>query len=334
MQRTRFTPPAAGPTRRTLLAGAGIGLLGPGLAAPALAQPRWPERPIEMIVGWTAGGGTDIMARAYARFLEQRIGGSVVVQNRPGAGSEIGAAAVARARPDGHTLMAVTMPVFVTIPIERNAQYRVDQFAPIGLIATDPNTITVADASPWRSLQEVIEQARREPERLNYASPGIGTDDHLNLVLLQQATGTRFTNVTFNGTPQMRTALLGRQVDMAGMNVGEVAATPDGLRMLAHSGERRSRFAPNTPTYKELGIEVDMSSERGIAAPAGTPPYILQRLREATVSVAQDAEFIKQMEALYTEMRFLPGEAWGEELRARQARFEALWRRTPWRDPA
>ncbi|HZF76557.1 MAG TPA: tripartite tricarboxylate transporter substrate binding protein, partial [Acetobacteraceae bacterium] len=314
-------------TRRHLLAGAGV-----ALAAPSLAQSRWPERPIELVVGWTAGGGTDVMARTYARFLEQRIGGSVVVQNRPGAGSEIGSAAVARARPDGHSLMAVTMPVFVTIPIERNAQYRVDQFAPIALIATDPNAITVHEQSPIRSLADLIERAKREPERLTFGSSGVGTDDHLQLMLLQEAAGIRLTHVSFPGTPQIRTALLGRQLDAVGLNVGEVATTPENLRMIVHSGNRRSRFAQNVPTYKELGLEVDMSSERGIAAPAGTPPYILERLREASASIAQDPEFIRAMEALYTEMRFLSGDAWGEELKARQATYETLWRRSPWRE--
>jgi tripartite-type tricarboxylate transporter receptor subunit TctC len=314
-------------TRRHLLAGAGV-----VLAAPSLAQSRWPERAIELVVGWTAGGGTDVMARTYARFLEQRIGGSVVVQNRPGAGSEIGSAAVARARPDGHSLMAVTMPVFVTIPIERNAQYRVDQFAPIALIATDPNAITVHEQSPIRSLADLIERAKREPERLTFGSSGVGTDDHLQLMLLQEAAGIRLTHVSFPGTPQIRTALLGRQLDAVGLNVGEVATTPENLRMIVHSGNRRSRFAQNVPTYKELGLEVDMSSERGIAAPAGTPPYILERLREASASIAQDPEFIRAMEALYTEMRFLSGDAWGEELKARQATYETLWRRSPWRE--
>lgn len=314
-------------TRRNLLAG--VALAAPSLA---LAQSRWPERPIELIVGWTAGGGTDVMARTYARFLEQRIGGSVVVQNRPGAGSEIGSAAVARARPDGHSLMAVTMPVFVTIPIERNAQYRVDQFAPVALIATDPNAVTVHEQSPIRSLADLIERAKREPDRLTFGSSGVGTDDHLQLMLLQEAAGIRLTHVSFPGTPQIRTALLGRQLDAVGLNVGEVATTPENLRMIVHSGDRRSRFAQNVPTYKELGLEVDMSSERGIAAPAGTPPAILERLREASASIAQDPEFIRAMEALYTEMRFLPGDVWAEELKARQATYETLWRRNPWRE--
>ncbi|WP_270934143.1 tripartite tricarboxylate transporter substrate binding protein [Falsiroseomonas oryzae] len=317
-------------TRRRALLTAGSALALPAL--PALGQPRFPERPIEIVVGFTAGGGTDLMARTYARFLEQRLGGSVVVLNRPGAGGEVAYTHVARARPDGHTLMAVTMPALLTIPIERNAQYRADQLTPIALIATDPCSITVHEQSPVRSLADLLDRARREPDRVTFASSGVGTDDHLQIVLLQEAAGVRFTHVGFPGSAQVRTALLGRQVDSMGLNVGEIAAAPENVRMIVQAGERRSRFAPDVPTYKELGFDVDISSERGISAPAGTPPAVLDRLREATADIARDAEFIKAMEALYTEMRVLIGEAWGAELRQRQARFEALWQRTPWRE--
>ncbi|MCS6890701.1 MAG: tripartite tricarboxylate transporter substrate binding protein [Rhodovarius sp.] len=316
--------------RRPLLGGLAGGLL----ATPALAQPRWPERPIEVVVAFTAGGGTDIMARAYARFLEARLGSPVVVVNRPGAGGEVGFASVARARPDGHTLLASTMPHMITIPIERSAQYRVDQFAPIALIATDPNAIIVRADSPIRDLPDLLERARRAPDALNYGSPGVGSDDHLQLVLLQEETGIRMTHVSFPGTAQIRTALLGRHIEVCGLNVGEVAAAPEGMRMLVHSGERRSRFAQDVPTYREYGLQVEMASERGIVAPAGVPPAILQRLREETAVIARDPEFIRHMEALYTEMRFIPGEQWAEEIRERQARYEALWRRTPWRERA
>ena len=307
-------------------------LLSGGLAAPALGQPRFPERPIEIVVGFTPGGGTDLMARTYARFLEQRLGGPVVVQNRAGAGGEVAFAAVARARPDGHTLIATTMPAFLTIPIERAAQYQAAQFAPVALIVSDPSCLTVHEQSPIRTLADLIDRARREPDSLSFGSPGIGSDDHLQLVLLQLAAGIRLTAVNFPGSSQIRTALLGRHVDTIGLNVGEIAAAPEGMRMLAHSGDRRSIFARDVPTYKELGFDVDMSSERGIAAPVGTPPETLARLREATAAIAQDPTFIRAMEEQYTEMRFVPGEAWAEELRLRQNRFEALWRSSPWRE--
>lgn len=315
-------------TRRGALAAA---IMAP-LAAPAIAQTlRFPERPIEIIVGFPPGGGTDLDARTYARFLEQRLGGTVVVTNRPGAGGEVALAAVARARPDGHTLGTTNFPSIVTIPIERQAQFRLDDFAPIANLVTDPSAISAHVDSPFRTLADVIERARAAPDTITYGSPGTGTDDHLQLVLLQEAAGIRLVHVVFQGDAPMRTALLGRQVDLIGLNLGQVTATPEKIRVLSQGGPTRSRFRPDVPTLRELGWPVEMASERGIVAPAGTPPAVLARLREATEDIARDPAFIAQLESRFTEPLYQPGEAWFARLRREEERYRELWRRTPWR---
>ena len=316
----------AAATRRGALAATGA-----LLAAPALAQTtRYPERPIEIVVGFTAGGGTDLDARSYARALEQRLGGTVVVSNRPGAGGELALGAVARARPDGHTLGSTNMPSLVTIPIERQAQFKLDDFAPVANLVTDPSAITAHAEGPFGSLADVIERARAAPDTVTYASPGVGTDDHLQLVLLQEAAGVRLNHVVFQGDPQLRTALLGRQVDVIGLNLGAVTATPQTTRMLSQGGPRRSRFRPEVPTLRELGYPVEMASERGLVAPAGTPPAILARLREATEDIARDPEFVRALEGRFTEPAFEPGDGWFARLRRDEAKYRELWRRTPW----
>ncbi len=314
-------------TRRSLL----LATLAAPAVAPALAQGnRYPDRPIEIVVGFVAGGATDLDARAYARLLEQRLGGNVVVVNRPGAGGEVSLAAVARARPDGHTLGTTNMPGFLTIPIERSAQYKLDDFAGIANLVTDPSAITVHAASPYRTLADLIGAARARPETITYASPGVGTDDHLQLVLLQQATGTRFTHVVFQGDPQLRTALLGRQVDSIGLNLGPVTANTENIRVLSQGGATRSRFSPDVPTLRELGFPIEMASERGLVAPAGTPPAILARLREATADIARDPEFVRILETRFTEPSYIPGDEWFAQLRARQETYRTLWATTPW----
>jgi putative tricarboxylic transport membrane protein len=317
-------------TRRGLLA-AGAAT---GLAAPAMAQTtagRFPERPVEIVVGFAAGGGTDLNMRSFARFLEARLGGPVVVINRPGAGTEVAMASVARARPDGHTLGAATMPTLITIPIERQAQFRLEDFAGIGQVASDPNAVTVHAQAPWRAIGELIEAARREPDRLTFASSGAGTDDHLQLVLLQEAAGIRMTHVTYPGSAPVRTALLSRQIDAVGLNVGEVMGAPESMRMLAQAGPVRSRFAPDVSTFRELGLAVEMSSDRGLIAPAGTPAAVLERLREAAADAARDPDFARQLEAQFTEVRFIPEKDWFEGLRTLQEHYRALWARAPWR---
>ena len=312
------------------------GLLGGALAlpavAPALAQAnRFPERPIEILVGFTAGGGTDLDARSYARALEQRLGGTVVVSNRPGAGGELALAATARARPDGHTLGTTNYPGLFTIPIERQAQYKLDDFAPLGNLVTDPSAITVHEDSPYQTLADLIAAAKRDPDKITYASPGVGTDDHLQLVLLQEAAGFRMTHVVFQGDPQLRTAMLGRQVDCMGLNLGAVTAAPDKMRMLSQGGTTRSRFRPNVPTLKELGFNVQMASERGLVTAAGVSAAVLAKLREATADIAQDADFRKQLESRFTEPAWEAGEAWFRRLKAEEADYRGLWQRTPWR---
>jgi len=300
------------------------------LAAPALGQPRYPERPIEIVVGFVAGGATDLDARAYARLLEKRLGGNVVVVNRPGAGGEVALASVARARPDGHTLGTTNMPGFLTIPIERQAQYKLDDFAPIANLVTDPSAITVHADSPIRSVQDLLDRAKAAPDTVTYASPGVGTDDHLQIVLLQALTGTRFSHVVFQGDPQLRTALLGKQVDCIGLNLGPVTAAPENIRVLSQGGATRSRFRPDVPTLKELGFPVEMASERGLVAPAGTPPAVLQRLREATEDIAKDPEFIRILESRFTAPAFEGGDAWFARLRGQEATYRQLWATTPW----
>lgn len=312
-------------TRRSILAAGGA-----TLAAPALGQPRWPDRPIELVVGFVAGGATDLDARAVAPLLERRLGGTVVVVNRPGAGGEVALASVARGRPDGHVLGTTNMPGLLTIPIERQAQFKLEDFAGIANFVTDPTAMTVHEDSPYRSMEDLIAAARARPDTITYASPGVGTDDHLQLVLLQAATGTRFTHVVFQGDPQLRTAILARQVDVMGLNLGPASANPEKLRTLAMAGATRSRFRPDLPTLKELGYPVEMASERGIVAPVGTPPAIVQRLREAMADVARDPDFVRILETRFTEPRFEEGGAWFARLAALQGSYRELWGRTPW----
>lgn len=314
-------------SRRTLL---GAALAAPAFA-PALAQTnRFPDRPIEILVGFSAGGGTDLDARSYGRALEQKLGGTVVVTNRTGAGGELALGATARAKPDGHTLGTTNYPGLLTIPIERTAQFKLDSFAPIANLVTDPSAITAHADGRYKTLKDVLDAARAAPDTLTFASPGIGTDDHLQLVLLQELTGVRLTHVVFAGDPQLRTAVLSKQVDLMGLNLGAVTATPDGFRILAQAGATRSRFGPDVPTLKELGFPIEMASERGLVAPAGVPSGILGKLREVTEEIARDPEFIRALESRFTEPAYEPGEAWFTRLRRQEADYRGLWAKTPW----
>ncbi|MFC7542533.1 tripartite tricarboxylate transporter substrate binding protein [Siccirubricoccus deserti] len=253
-------------------------------------------------------------------------------QQPPRCGGELALGVVARARPDGHTIGFTNFPGILTIPIERQAQFKLADFAPLANIVTDPSAITTHVDSPYRTLGDVIEKAKAAPGTITYASPGVGTDDHMQLVLLEQAAGIRLSHVVYQGDPGLRTALLGRQVDLIGLNLGAVTAAPEKMRLIAQGGATRSRFQPEVPTLKELGFPVEMASERGLVLPAGTPPAILARLREATADIARDPDFIRQVEGRFTVPLYEEGAAWFDRLRREEARFREIWQRTPWKE--
>jgi tripartite-type tricarboxylate transporter receptor subunit TctC len=318
--------------RSALLTLAATGLASPALAQPAVAQTRrYPDRPIELIVGFSAGGGTDVTARTFARFLEKELGGSVVVNNRAGASGEIGLAYVARARPDGHTLGITNMPGLVSLPIERRTpQFALDDFEYVANLVSDPSAFSVPAASPIRDFADLVAKAKQAPDTISFGSTGVGTDEHLALVMFQAASGARLIHVPFPGAGPMRTAVLGNQVEVAGLNVGEVAGSPAGVRMLVQGGETRSPFAPGVPTFKQAGFDVTMSSERGIVLAKSTPADVVARLREATAKVAADPAFQEQCRVQFTEMDYLDGPAWRVRLSEADRRFRQMWQRQPW----
>ncbi|CAH0255942.1 tripartite tricarboxylate transporter substrate binding protein [Roseomonas sp. CECT 9278] len=299
-------------------------------AAPAIANPWRADRPIEFVVGFAAGGGTDIVARLFARHLEPRLGQPVTVVNRPGASSEIALTYVARARPDGHVLGLTNMPSFVTIPVERRAQYTLDSFTFVGNIMTDATGFMVKADGPIRDMADLIRLGRERPEQIVVSTSGIGTDDHLLLVMLERETGARFTIVHYNGAPQQRTALMGGQVQANMVSIGEYAPAPQGMRYIAHAGATQSRFAPDTPTLRGMGLDIEMYSERGIVMPAGTPAPIVDRLREAVKDAAEDPATRTTFEAQFIEPSYEAGAAWESRMRRAQGVYADLWRRRPW----
>ena len=313
--------------RRRLLLVAGTLLLA---SAPAMAA--WPERPIEIVVGFAAGGGTDITARTLSVFLGKKLGTSVLVINKAGASGAIGLASVAKAAPDGYVLGMTNMPGLVTLPIERHTPFKSSDFAYIANLVRDPSAFSVLASSKYKSLADLIADAKANPGKISYGSTGVGTDDHLELVQFERLTGTQLNHVPFNGAGPLRTAVLGGHVLVAGFNVGEVMPMGSKMRVLAQASAARSRLAPDAPSFNEQGVNLVLSSERGIVAPAGIPADVQRRLTEALRAIAADPEFQKQMAQQFTEMDYLEGAAWKARLDKATVEFNALWKTTPWSD--
>ena len=322
-------------TRRGILA-AGIASLAPAtLATPGLAQPAWPAgRPIEVIVGFAPGGGTDVMVRALAQFLPAELpGASFVVANRPGAGGETAYVALQGARPDGYTLGTINTPGYVALGVQRRVRYDRAQIRLITRLVDDPSAFVVHRDSPFRTLKDVVEAAKRRPGTISVGSSGIGTDDHLGLTLFQAASGTELIHAPFAGAGPVRNAVIGRQIDIAGLNLGEIGMLGQEnpmLRAIAGMGERRWDLMPDVPTFREEGYDVLMSSERGLGAPRGIPDEIATRLEDAIAKVIAKPEWTEKVRQLELAMAFLRGREWEALLPAQLARYQGIWERTPW----
>ncbi|WP_458094449.1 Bug family tripartite tricarboxylate transporter substrate binding protein [Roseomonas sp. WA12] len=269
-------------TRRAAL---GIAMAAPW-ASPARAQ-AWPARPVTMILPFSAGGGTDLLARALAQHLGETLGQQVIVDNRSGAGGNIGAGFVARAAPDGYTILFGTPgPLANNKLIYRNLAFDPEQaFAPVVLIAKSPLVVAARTALPVRNLQELTAHAKANPGKLTVGVPGNGTLGHITALLLERELGISLTSVPYRGTADVVKDLLGGQIDLAmDFLPSYVPLAREGrVRALAVTTARRSVELAEVGTVQEAGFQgFEASAWYALAAPAGTPSEIVERLNTAT----------------------------------------------------
>jgi tripartite-type tricarboxylate transporter receptor subunit TctC len=320
-------------TRRLCLATfAALATLATLSVAPAHAA--WPERPVQIVVPFAAGGGTDVTARLLARYLERQTQGRpVVVQNRAGAGGEIGMASVAEAPADGHTLVILNTPNLLTIPIERQARFRLDSFALIANLVDDPGTLSVHASSPIRSVAELVEAMRRQPGRVTYGTAGVGSAGHIAMLLVGRTAGVEGTHVPFSGSSQVANALLGRQIEVATANFGEALGFAQGggqWRILGVMAPARLAAAPDLPTFAEAGIPVQTGSLRGLGAPRSTPTETIAAITRALDAVMADPDYRAAMTQATQAIRYVKGAEYEALLRGMEADLRALWSVTPW----
>jgi tripartite-type tricarboxylate transporter receptor subunit TctC len=300
------------------------------------ASAAWPEKPITMIVAYSPGGGTDLIARAVQPYLEKYLGGNakVVLVHRPGAGGEIGFAAIANAAPDGYTIGFVNTPPLMTIPIERSAQFGGPQrFELLGNIIDDPCNFAVHADLPIRDLKELAAYARANPGKVTVGSTGIGSDDHLVMLMFERAAGVKMTHIPYKGSADVRAAIHTGQLTVAAMNIGEALQSIRGgapMRNIGQFAPARSNLAPDLPTAREQGFDIVLSSLRGMAAPKGMPADIRERLVKAVASAAADPEFQAQATKFYAPLRFLTPAQFEAENREADAVFRQLWKELPW----
>jgi tripartite-type tricarboxylate transporter receptor subunit TctC len=214
--------------------------------ASGAAMAQYPEKPVSVVVGFSAGGGTDVMARTTAPFIEKYLGegASLVVKNVPGASGQIGITEVASADADGYTLGTYNLPGMMARTLDREADYRADSFTFLANVVNDPNVIVTSKKGDLDTLDKLLAEAKANPLAVTVAMSSLGGDDHFALNKLQNLTGTEFTIVPFKGSAPARTALMGGHVAMAILNISEVANFRDELNVLGVAKAERSEFAP------------------------------------------------------------------------------------------
>lgn len=261
------------------------------LAAPAAAQ-SYPSKPVKIVVTLSPGSTSDILARTVADQLTQSMGQTFVVENRPGLGGNIAGEAVARAAPDGYTLMLATISSHGINPalFERMPYDALKDFAPIVLLASSPNVLIVTPSMPVKSVAELVSYAKTRQGDLTFASGGIGTSHHLSGELFNSLAGVKMTHVPYKGSPQAVTAVATGEVALMFPNIPNALglAKSGKVKMLAVTTPKRLSWLPDVPTVAEAGLPgFDVTAWFGFVAPAGTPEAILQRLNAESLKALE-----------------------------------------------
>lgn len=293
--------------RRTLLTASAAA----AITSPALAQ-NYPRKAVQLIVAFPAGGSTDVGARILAAAAEKDLGQPITVVNKGGAGGQLGFTEIARARPDGYTLGFLNLPGLNTIILdpERKAAFNIDSFIPIVNQVLDPGLIWVKGDSPYKTLADLIDAAKKAPGKISACTTGILSDDHLAILMVQEAAKCEFRIVHFDGGAQQLTGVMGGHVDCAFDNVGSVfkRVLSGEVRGLAVTDVERSKFLPNVPCTKELGMAtVISSSTRGVGAPKGTPADVIKVVETAFLKAIESPEMKQKMDAVGLALKPMVG---------------------------
>ncbi|QEZ44471.1 Bug family tripartite tricarboxylate transporter substrate binding protein [Cupriavidus oxalaticus] len=288
---------------KTLLGG--VAALAMCLAAPAGASEPWPQKPITLIVPWAAGGSTDILARVLSEHLTRSLGQPVIVDNKPGASGNIGSAMVARAKPDGYTLLVGSMSTHAMNPaLMPNMPFRgVDDFTPLGLLAYVTNTMVVHPSVPAQNVKELVAYARANPGKLAYASAGPGSTNHLSAVLFEKMAGIQMLHVPYKGgAPAVVDTVAGQTQLLFSAGTQTLPHVKAGkLRLLAVTESKRSPLLPNVPTVAETLPGYELAVWYGAFGPKDMPAELTARLNREINAVMALPEVKAKMNAIGVE---------------------------------
>lgn len=285
--------------------------LTPALAAIALAvapsaapAQTYPVKPIRLVVGFTPGGGVDINARLLSPKLTEFLGQQIIVENRPGAGTNIANEYVAKSPPDGYTLLINTAALAINLSLYKKVPYEARDFAPISILSMSPNILVVHSSVPVKTVKEFIALAKSRPGQLNFSSAGAGTTQHLSGELFNLRAGVKTVHVPYKGSAPSLTAVISGEVDLTYANIPAISAHVKSgrLRPIANLGPKRSDQLPQVPTMREAGVKgVEVVVWYGVFAPAATPRDVVNRLGDAIIKAARSPDMRQKLQDLGAE---------------------------------
>ncbi|HEY8553108.1 MAG TPA: tripartite tricarboxylate transporter substrate binding protein [Burkholderiales bacterium] len=273
------------------------------VAAPAALAQTYPTKPIRLVVGFTPGGGVDINARLFAPKLSEYLGQQIIVENRPGAGTNIANEHVARSAPDGYTTLINTAALVINMSLYPKLNYDARDLAGVAIFSTSTNILVVHASVPVKTVKELVALARSRPGALNYSSSGAGTTQHLTGELFNLRNKIKIVHVPFRGTAPSLTALISGEVDLSFANIPAIHqhVISGRLRPLASTGPKRAERLPDVPTMREAGIDMEVLVWYGMFVPRATPREIVNKLADAMHRAATAPEIQKRLREMGAE---------------------------------
>ena len=313
--------------RRTLWVALGAVATTMGLAALPAAAQTWPTRPIKLVVPFPPGGLIDNMARLVAPKLAQELGQPIVIDNKAGAGGNLGAGEASRAAPDGYTLLMASPPLTINPALYKKLPYEPKQIVPIGLLGRVPNVLVVNPASGIQSLADLSARVKARPGQLNYASNGQGTSLHLSAELYKSQAGVFVTHIPYRGAAAGLTAVMADEVSFMFDNLPSALGLINGgkLKALAVTTPQRSSALPHVPTMEEAGLKgYQVFAWFGLAAPAGLPAAVQQKLEQSLERVAQQPEVKAAMQKAGAEPTWVNAQGMASFMQADTAQWKKV----------
>ena len=270
----------------------------------------YPDKPVNVIIAYKAGGGTDVGARILMAEAQKNFPQTFVIVNKPGADGEIGYTELAKAAPDGYTIGFINLPTFVSLPHERQTKYKIDDVEPIMNHVYDPGVLVVKADSQFKTLADFVDYAKAHPEELTISNNGTGASNHIGAAHFAKEAGIQVTHVPFGGSTDMISALRGGHVDATVAKISEVASLVKSgeLRLLASFTDQRLEGFEDVPTLTESGYPVIFGSARAIVAPKGTPKEIIQKLHDVFKAALESPDNIEKSKNANLPLKYMSPE--------------------------